>query len=86
MKVIPLGCDTKKDVLLCIVKNVWPESSQKNIWDQTEEHLQNNQLVFKKKKKIKMKKQKRLKDIKDNIGSTDNTRISMVDQTIKLTE
>ena len=33
-----------------------------------------------------MKKQKRLKDIKDNIGSTDNTRISMVDQTIKLTE
>ena len=50
-------------------------------------HLQNNQLVFKKKKKkIKMKKQKRLKDIKDNIGSTDNTRISMVDQTIKLTE
>lgn len=49
-------------------------------------HLQNNQLVFKKKKKIKMKKQKRLKDIKDNIGSTENTRISMVDQTIKLTE
>lgn len=49
-------------------------------------HLQNNQLVFfqKKKKKIKMKKQKRLRDIKDNIGSTDNTRISMVDQTIIL--
>ena len=48
-------------------------------------HLQNNQLVFfQKKKKIKMKKQKRLRDIKDNIGSTDNTRISMVDQTIIL--
>ena len=49
-------------------------------------HLQNNQLVFfqKKKKKIKMKKQKRLRDIKDNIGSTDNTRISIVDQTIIL--
>ena len=48
-------------------------------------HLQNNQLVFfQKKKKIKMKKQKRLRDIKDNIGSTDNTRISMEDQTIIL--
>ena len=51
-------------------------------------HLQNNQLVFfqkkQTKKKIKMKKQKRLRDIKDNIGSTDNTRISMEDQTIIL--
>lgn len=41
-------------------------------------HLPHNQLVLKK-KKIKMKKQKRLRDIKDNTGSTDNTRISMVD-------
>ena len=37
MKVMPLGCDTKKDVLSCIVKNVWPESSRKNIWDQTQD-------------------------------------------------
>lgn len=40
--------------------------------------------LYLKKKNQDEKTKKRLRDIKDNIGSTDNTRISMVDQTIIL--
>lgn len=61
-EVMPLGCDTKKDVLSCIVKNKDLQSPVRIYETKLRTHLPHNQLVLKKKKQDeKTKKAERYK-------------------------